>query len=46
MRRKTIYFAIPLAKRLELYCTVKECDMSDIVSKAVEEYLSKTQPDA
>jgi hypothetical protein len=45
LRRKTIYFAIPLAKRLELYCTVKECDMSDVVSKAVEEFLSKPQLD-
>jgi hypothetical protein len=41
LRRKTIYFPIPVAKRLELYCTVKDLDVSDVTAQAVEAWLNK-----
>lgn len=45
LRRKTIYLPVPLAKRLELYCTAKEIDISEVITQAVLELLSNA-PDA
>lgn len=41
LRRKTIYLPVPLSKRLELYCTVKELDVSDVMAQAAEDWLNK-----
>jgi len=40
-RRVTVYLPPLLAKKLKLYSTAHEAEMSEIVSAAVEEFLSE-----